>query len=286
MNMIRSSLIQIPVLGMMLLSSCSKSDNASDPTTQAASDDGATKIVFRDSSGRKLTESDMANATGDFDWSIIGSDNVPARAKELHEEARSEGQKGNYAHALELLKQASDAAPTWPYPIYDAAYTYLLQDDTKNAEQFYQRVDQMAPRGFFTAKTAVDCLRRERTGDLKPGMYKALVSLEWMDDQQEKLSILEQVVTVCPKFPAAWKELGVFRKDDASKLDAIEHGMSENPDDETKGILLINKAAILNRQGNRDAATKILGDLALDPESTLGTESMAKFTLRSILQHK
>ena len=143
----------------------------------------------------------------------------------------------------------------------------------------------MAPRGFFTTKTALDCLRRERSGDLKPGMYKALVSLEWEDDKAEKRSILEQVVKVWPKFPAVWKELLVLRTDDAGKLDAIEHGLAEQPDGETKGILLINKAIILNRQGKRDEATAILGDLALDPQSTLATESLVKYTLRNIREH-
>jgi hypothetical protein len=33
----------------------------------------------------------------------------------------------------------------------------------------YEVVDKMAPRGSFTAKTAVDCLRRERAGTLVAG---------------------------------------------------------------------------------------------------------------------
>lgn len=228
----------------------------------------------------------MANAAEKFDWAVVGSENISERARELHDAGREEGKKGNYARALELFKQASDEAPAWPYPVYDAAFTCLLQGDAENADRFYQQVDKMAPHGFFTAKTAVDCLRRERAGDVIPGTYKAFVALEWMDNEQKKRAVLEQIVKTCPKFPPAWKELAVLRQGDPAKLDAMEHGLSQNPDGETKGILLINKAIILERQGKRDAAIQMLGDLALDPESTLATESLAKFTLRNLLAHQ
>ena len=57
-----------------------------------------------------------------------------------------------------------------------------------------------------------------------------------------------------------------------------------DPDGETRGILLINKAVILHRRGDRDGAVKILGELALDPRSTLGTEALARATLASLLR--
>jgi tetratricopeptide (TPR) repeat protein len=228
----------------------------------------------------------VANASEKFDWEVVGSQSVSERARELHAAGRQEGQKGNYVRALELFKQASEEAPAWPYPVYDAAFTYLLQGDADNADRFYQQVDKLAPRGFFTAKTAVDCLRRERSGDVIPGTYKVFVSLEWVNDERKKRAILEQIVKTCPKFAPAWKELAVLRQDHPGKLEAIAHGLSQDPDGETKGILLINKAIILDRQGRRDAAVEILGELALDPESTLATESLAKFTLRNILGHK
>jgi hypothetical protein len=52
---------------------------------------------------------------------------------------------------------------------------------------------------------------------------------------------------------------------------------------ETLGVLLINKAGILARRGDRDAAVAILGELALSPESTLGTEHLAKFALAGLV---
>ena len=49
-------------------------------------------------------------------------------------------------------------------------------------------------------------------------------------------------------------------------------------------MLLINRAMILHRRGDRDGAIKILGELALDPESTLGTETLAKATLAQVVR--
>jgi hypothetical protein len=185
---------------------------------------------------------------------------------------------------LELLAQAAREAPKWPYPVYDAAFTHLLEGDAEKAEESYAAVDRMAPRGFFTAKTALDCLRREKAGDLAPGTYKLYVMLEWEKDKARKKSILEQMVKRSPKFPAAWKELALLQDDDTAKLEMIETGLSHGPDGETRGILLINKALVLNKEGKRDEAVRILGELALDPGSTLATEHLAKATLASFVK--
>ena len=66
-------------------------------------------------------------------------------------------------------------------------------------------------------------------------------------------------------------------------LRAADKGLAHAPDGETKGILLVNKALVLSRRGDRQGAVKILGDLALDPASTLGTEMLAKATLAKLL---
>jgi hypothetical protein len=60
--------------------------------------------------------------------------------------------------------------------------------------------------------------------------------------------------------------------------------LEHDPDPETKGVLLINRAIILHRQGDRESAVTILGELALDPQSTLGTEMLAKSTLASFVR--
>lgn len=70
--------------------------------------------------------------------------------------------------------------------------------------------------------------------------------------------------------------------DDTSRLRAIEQGLRGRPDAETLGVLLINRAGILARRGDRDSAIAILGELALSPDTTLATEYLAKATLAAL----
>jgi hypothetical protein len=107
--------------------------------------------------------------------------------------------------------------------------------------------------------------------------------LEWMEDKAEKKAILEAIVEKFPTFPAAWKELSSLLVDADARLKAIARGLENEPDPETKGKLLINQAGILHRRGDRDGAIKILGELALDPQSTLATETLAKFLLAQVV---
>ena len=237
--------------------------------------------MFRDAAGREITASDLKGYTGRVRWEVIGADNLPPRATQLHQEAREAGGRGDYARALDLLDLAWDLAPQWPYPVYDAAYTYLLLGEAGMAEEFYERVDQMAPRGYFTCKASLDTLRRERAGELFPGFAKAYASTEWMDPQAKK-RLLAGIVEKFPAFALAWKDLSILLADDATKLRAIEQGLRGRPDAETLGVLLINKASILARRGDRDTATAILGELALSPDSTFATEHLAKATLATL----
>ena len=273
------------IIAALSLPSCSSKDSSSGAGAGKQGNDSA-RVVFRDAKGRELTEADLAGITGSFEWEVVGGDNVPEKAQELHRRGREAGGKGDHDRALELFAQASKEAPKWPYPVYDAAFTHLLKGDAKKAEESYAAVDRMAPRGFFTAKTALDCLRREKAGDLKPGTYKLYVMLEWEEDKARKKSILEQMVKRSPKFPAAWKDLALLQDDDKAKLEMIETGLSHAPDGETRGILLINKALVLNKQGKRDEAVRILGELALGPGSTLATEHLAKATLANLVKKR
>jgi tetratricopeptide (TPR) repeat protein len=242
----------------------------------------AERLVFRDAAGREITASDLKGYTGRVRWEVIGADNLPPRATQLHQEAREAGGRGDYARALDLLDLAWDLAPQWPYPVYDAAYTYLLLGEAGMAEEFYERVDQMAPRGFFTCKASLDTLRRERAGELFPGFARAYATLEWTDPGQKK-AILAGIVDKFPGFALAWKDLSPLLDGDTRQLDAIEQGLRGRPDAETLGVLLINKAGILARRGDRDAAIAILGELALSPDSTLATEHLAKAVLASLV---
>ena len=114
---------------------------------------------------------------------------MPAEAESFHNQARQAGGAGDYKKAITLLERASNLAPAWPYPIYDMAFTCLLMEDTENARKRYRKVVALAPRGFFTAITALDALDREAKGDLPAGTYLAYLSLEWVDDPVKKATV-------------------------------------------------------------------------------------------------
>jgi tetratricopeptide (TPR) repeat protein len=221
----------------------------------------------------------LKNATGNIRWEIIGAENVPAEAERLHQSGRMAGSRGEHGKALADFEEAARLAPQWPYPKYDAAFTYLLMGDSAKAEEFYVATAKLAPRGFFTALTAVDALRREREGEYPRGMYLAYVMLEWESDPNKKLKTLREMVKRVPSFAPAWKDLAGLLEDDQSTLEAIEKGLAAHPDAETKGILLMNRAALWHRQGKRDEAIRSLGELILAPESSLGSVELAKVTL-------
>jgi tetratricopeptide (TPR) repeat protein len=240
------------------------------------------RLVFRDATGRELTTADLAGFTGQVRWELVGGEAVPPEAAGLHRQARQAGEQADYDRAIRLLDEAHRLAPNWPYPVYDAAFTYLLQDDVVRAEQHYAEVDRLAPRGFFTCKTSLWSLRRELAGELPAGFSKAYATLEWVQDPAEKRAILQGIVGRFPDHAPAWKDLAVLLEDPEACLEAVTRGLAANPDDETKGVLLIRRAIILHERGQSAEAVQILGELALDPSATFANESIAKYVLGQI----
>ena len=169
--------------------------------------------------------------------------------------------------------------PQWPYPVYDKAYTHLLMKDFDAARADYQKTVALAPRGFFTAITAADILTREQTGQFPPGTYLEYLALEWVEGRANKIDMVRRLVNRLPRFAPGWKELASFADQDPERLAAIEKGLAAEPDAETRGMLETTRALVLNRQGDHDGAVRLLGELALDPQSTYGTEQLAKATL-------
>jgi tetratricopeptide (TPR) repeat protein len=220
-------------------------------------------VVFRAADGRTLTMADLRGETGTFRYEILDKSNVPKEAASLHKQARLAGGKGDYKQAINLFEQASRLAPSWPYPVYDMAYTYLLMKDSEKARTHYRK-----------------------TVELSVGTYRAYLALESMEDDETRSNAVRQLVKRAPSFAPAWKELAVQSKTEAEKLAAIEKGLAARPDAETKGILLINKALIMDQRGDHDVAVRSLGDLALDPASTYGTEHLAKASLAYVARNK
>ena len=243
------------------------------------------RIEFTDSNGNKISKEELATSTGRFNYEIYGIEGVSDLAKSLHNQARQFGQTGDYKNAIEKLTQANKEAPNWPYPLYDLAYTYLLQDDYENALKYYQLTDKIAPKGFYTSKTALHTLEREKKGELQKGLYKSYLSLEWMNNPTEKKEMIKLLVAKFPSFAPAWKDYSSLLKG-KERLNAIEKGLEQNPDNETKGMLLINKALVVNENGNFKEASELLTNVIFDTNSTFGNIEMAKFVLNSIVENK
>jgi tetratricopeptide (TPR) repeat protein len=241
-------------------------------------------IVFKDDKGNQISLADLEETTGEYNWSIMDEGNIPDDARKLHQEARQHGGSGEYALGIEKLEKANELAPDWAYPLYDLAYTYLLQQDFLNALKYYKLTDEMEPRGFFTAKTARWALEREEQGEFQDGLYLAFMQIEWMESDTEKLQIAKAIVSKFPNYAPAWKVIASKSADDMERLDAIEQGFNADPDAETKGVLLINKALVLDLQSKKEEAKKILGEMIFSKETTLANIELAKFALSSIIK--
>ncbi len=209
------------------------------------------------------------------------SGDISDEAQRLHEEGRAAGSGGDPVRALELFHRAHQLEPDWPYPPYDMAFTYLLHEHLEEAEIWYARVDELAPRGFFTAKTSLDTIRRERRGELFDGFSKAFALLEW-EPVETRRKMLRDITTRFPAFAPAWKELAMLIDDDGERLVALERGLAAAPDDETYGVLVLNKALVLGRHGARGQAARLVRELLADPRCTAGAEAMANATLASL----
>ena len=261
-----------------------RSSEAGNQTTQPD------EIVFKDKEGRILTAGDLTNLSGSVSWEISASwgggdgKSIPAEARRLHEQGRTFGAKGEHAKAAAAFEQAGRLAPVWPFPIYDLAYTHLLEGKSEQALANYLRVDKLEPRGFFTTKTAIWTLEREQSGQFDRGTYLAYLSIEWTEDEAKKIEIARKLVEKFPGFAPAWKEVGLAAENSDEALRCYERGLSANPDPETYGMLQINKAIRLANAGKREEAVAILGELALDPKSSLAASQMAKTMLANFIK--
>jgi len=245
----------------------------------------ANDMIFKDSAGNVLTKSDLKGFSGTLSWEIQSEKTVSKIAMENHQKGRQYGQKGDYKNSLKYLKQACEADPSWAYPRYDMAYTYMLMGDSNKAFELYKKVDSMAPRGFFTTKTAIYTLDGEAKGLFPKGLYMAFLSLEWMEAKKKSEAVLN-IVNKVPSYAPGWKEVVSLSGNDEAALSAIDNGLKAKPDLETYGILMINKALILHKNGKVKEAINILGELSLNKSSSLATEKIAKQTLSHLLDSK
>lgn len=240
-------------------------------------------IIFKDDAGHVITASDLKDVSGKVNWEVVANANVPQEAMDLHAAARQLGSEGNYKEGEQKLLKAHEIAPKWAFPIYDLAYTHLLQNNFQKALKYYKLTNELAPNGFFTAKTAYWALQKELDGTFPAGLYLAFITLEWTDSPEEKIQIAKGIVEKFPQYAPAWQLLGNTLNDTKERLSAIESGLAVEADQETKGVLLINKAIVLNLLGESDNAKDILGKLIFDSNTTLANIELAKYVLSSFV---
>lgn len=239
-------------------------------------------IIFKDKNGNTISTADLENVTGEVRYEILGDRPIDLRANQLHQEGRELGAAGKYERAILKLNEAIRIEPEWAYPIYDLAYTYLLMEDFDNAYLYYQKTNQLKPKGFWTVKAALYSLEGERSGIFPKGLYLYYLNIEWAESRDEKIKIARIIVERVPDYAPAWKELAHLLEDSSERLYAIEQGLSKNPDPETKGMLILNKASILDMQGKKDQAIQLLGELIFSPDVSKGSLELAKFSLKRI----
>ena len=248
--------------------------------------DGETKIVFRDTNGQAVAAKDLGKADGTYQWEVVGGKPVPAKAQELHKQARDFGSRGQLEVAMQFLKDAAAIAPEWAYPPYDLGFTFLLMGRDDEALESYKKVDQMMPKGFFTAKTAVWALQKEKDGVFPKGTYLAYLNIDGVEQDAEKLKLARQILVAATNYAPALKECFLRSENEAEKTNYLARALAAQPDPETYGILAINSAIALQASGKKDEAVKALNDLVAAPDSTDGTVQGAKAVLQHLAQQK
>ena len=259
-------------LALLFAIACQNESKPTDKSTKPTP-----TVVFKDEQGRKLQANSLPKDGTKIQWTVEGLDDVPPAAKQLHDQARRIGAAGQYDRALELLAEASKLAPEWPYPWYDAAFTTLLTGDTKGALELFRKTLKLSPRGFFSATTAEHYLSREVQGTLPTGTYQRFLDLEFQNEDKRRTGTRKLTEEV-PDFSPAWKDYANLSEGTARDA-AIERGLACNPDVETRGFLLINKAFGLDGGGKSKEAKRILDELASDNTGSLGVQQMASKAL-------
>ena len=253
-------------------------------TYQIPANDGTVAnvtVAFRDEQGNTLTLDELRTVAGRVKWEVRGGASVPPEAERLHQEGRAAGAQGDHKAAQSLLTKAAELAPAWPYPVYDRAFTHLLQHDFDAALKDYQRTVELAPGGFFTAEVAVDTLTRESAGEFFSGLYAAFAMLEHMPGDQRG-SIASQLVEKVPSFAPGWNEHADFVTDLVERLQVIENGLAARPDRQTRGFLMVKRAVTMSFLGDADGALRMLQQLASDSTASLGTRALATFALERL----
>ena len=245
------------------------------------------RVVFTGTNSAELSDlkqahgNASANVNGTANNKVLGEGSIPPAAQSFHHRGRAEGAAGRYDAALELFSKAAQAAPNWSYPVYDIAYTYLLKGDFTNALAKYREVDAREPGGFFTTKTAIWTLEREESGTFPRGTCAALALLDWAKTPAERKSRIDELAAKAPKYPPVLKEKAFVTEDLTQRLKLLDEALTLNPDLETYGVLMLNRAVVFQAQGRNDEAKSLLNGL-LSTTNTTSTKALAREVLKTL----
>lgn len=282
------------LLGLLIfLIGCSQSqtenqtENQAETKPQAQADTTAVEtaqsdVVYQDPNGNVLTLTEIRKFAGGLSWEAMQGIEITEKVQDVHRAGRRYAQEGEHDKALYAFTNAAQAVPNWPLPVHDMANIFLLEENFDRALEYYRKVDEMAPRGYFATKTAIHYLQKEQKGKCPRGTYLKYINAGWEADSTRKVQMLDDILQECPEFAPAWKEKVFLSDSDEEGLRYIDQGLASNPDPETRGILLINRAMILARQGDVETAVAILGDLAVSPDTTLENEYLARAALKQM----
>jgi len=285
--------ISVLLIALILLCSCKKNVKKENDSESIAN----VNIQFKDDNGNKISKAELAKYTEIFNYDEVyyNKDDVSEFAMSFYEQAKKHQGEADNIKAIEEFQKAHKEAPNWIYPIYNLAVLHLLEDDYDNALKYYKLADEIAPKGFYDTKIALHSLLREKSGDLKKGVYKNYLLLELTGaltneslTNESSINRFNYKLTIggllkeVQNFAPLWKDYALFLDSTEEKLDAFEKGLAQNPDIKTKGILLINKAIFSNENGDYERATKILVGVIFDPNSTISNVEMAKYTLNNM----
>jgi hypothetical protein len=237
------------------------------------------RITYFDSKGHRLDEAELKTAKGPIRWTFRDEDQVPPQAIRVLNDGMASGAAARFERAMEQFRQAHKIAPRWAQPVYQGAWTALLMADVDLAEMLYVWTDRMVPRGYWTAKSARDCLARERLGEFPHGLYLRYVLLEG-SERASRTQALEEIVSKHPSFAPAWKDLSVLRESKAGRDEAIASGLAASPDAETRGFLGLHRIQRLQEDGQVVAAEALLKELHESESTTLQVAALVQMMLR------
>lgn len=248
----------------------------------------ATDVIHTDKAGRVLTFGDVNRSFSRLRTAALFQGKPSSKARRLKELGDEASRKKDYETAHRHYEAAAEASPQWPYPVYRSAQTYLKEGNIAKAYEFHRRVDSLSPRGFLRTWTILPTLQLELQGKLPSGTAQRLFrsEFEWVDEKKAWKQAAVELTTRYPDFATGWQEMARVEDDPVKRLQFIEKGLRKDPDPETRGWFLVTKAETLAERGDKAAALRMLGDVALDPTSTAEAEMLAKHTIETMLSKK